>query len=213
MEIRFKYFPFLGETFFGEKKTVWSVEGPLEEIEQSGVLNGDCKSHWLTNEEIKDGKRIERETVDFFDLVARHFHRPIPFPVCVSTAKFPSFFFLTTLLIKATPSNPLDEKNRKRKFKTPPKNKKRKFQKEKGADQLQHLHPLYYTHLISVLGRLSHNPHFVVKRTISKPIGSPRIFFCFISFFFTTEIRPSERLKRQCSRTIAAVTPLCIPDD
>lgn len=156
------------------------------------MLNGDCKSHWLTNEEIKDGRKEIREPVDFFDFVARHF--PIRFPVCVcvSTAKFS--FFLTTLLIKTTPSNPLDEKNRKnkRKFKTL---RNAKCFKKKKADQLQqHLHP--YTHLISVLGRLSHNSHFVVNvLNHQKEIS---LWLHFLGFFFTTEIRPSERLKRQC---------------
>jgi hypothetical protein len=41
------------------------------------VLNGDCKSHWFTNEEIKDGKKKEiYERDDRFSL-------PDTFPVCL----------------------------------------------------------------------------------------------------------------------------------
>jgi hypothetical protein len=44
-------FPFFG----GEGKLFGP--GRKKKLKSPGVLNGDCKSHWLTNEEIKDGRK------------------------------------------------------------------------------------------------------------------------------------------------------------
>lgn len=74
--------------------------GHERELRSQGVLNGDCKSHWLTNEEIKDGEKI-RETVDSSILSLDIFPYRYIARVCLYRK---NVLFLTTLLIKTTPS-------------------------------------------------------------------------------------------------------------
>lgn len=75
------------------------------------MLNADCKSHWLTNEEIKDGKKIRKKDGDSNTgdccVVVLMLH----LPMCLKQKNF-----LTTLLTKKS----FTRSDKKKKIKSDP---------------------------------------------------------------------------------------------